>query len=1429
MKKTIYLLIVFSLFLTETASSQCGTIMVSSTNNIYPDTLTNIPTANRNQPYSGIIQLFCPTTLSNLSISSITGLPAGFNFTTNPSNGLISGGNSGCIIIQSSFVTNPIGVYPLVLNLMINGMFPATVNGYKLVVSAGSSSNTSLIGSATSAGNIQFNRIGKTFNNQQTNTAIYRHLQVLPGNQIGAVWTSSTDGSPFFNRGTAYNRLTSNGWVNGDTAISRIENERVGFPSYAYNSATNEEVILAHKTPTTGYSGGFVMSRRTAGTNNSWTQSTVLDTAFTVPGAMWCRTTISNNFLHVIARYTDSSAAQPVTVIKNGVRSPVVYSRYNFINNTWEVKNIPIPGYNNSRYAYGNADGYAIDANGSNVAVLIGGMNQDISLFRSTNNGSSWTKTVVDSFKYAPYPIGANVLMPDTPYTNDGALSVLIDNTGKVHCFWPKARVLDLDASDNLFSYFFGQIELNYWNTSRVYANKSVVGTAIDTDNDNVLSIIMGPNRYFTTSSVTMPSAGLSSDGKLFCTYSAQTEYNDDGNQSYRDIHLISSLDGGNNWSAPKNISAWFGPGVECGYPSMARTVNNKVHIKFSKSGSPGPNTAGEWDIQYLGIDTAAVLASTFTVIPSITSSYVISDTVICKGKTISTNLTNCKLWQDTSLIVSTGTSSFSPTATKTYSIKNNANTTLRTFTITVTDSLQPIRTIGSENMNICGVTGNFALGASTTYPGSKTASWYRNDTLIKTGTLVDSFNFPGLYKLTLADNFGCNSSVTYQVNRVNNVFNPNFSSNRQNATSAPFDFTFANQTPSLSAYSYAWHWGDGTKDTSSNPIVFKTYFANGNYTVKLVAADKNTGCKDSITKTNYIICSGLLPLNFTSFKTQPTCFGFNNGGIAILPTGGVSPYQYKIDTGAYQSINTFSNLKAGVYLISIKDAYNTLYSRLDTLANPPAISAGAINGTNNTFVNTSNSYAVSNQAGASYTWTVVNGTISSGVGTNIIQVLWGSAAGQGKIILQFSKNACTVTDTLLVNIGSSPLSISTTKTQPTCFGSSNASITVNALGGAGSYLYRINNGVYQSSNVFNNLNAGIYTVQVKDANSTEVGKIDTIINPAPIVIGGINGETLVGVGSLKPYQIAAQNGAIYAWNIINGTLMAGNGTNSIQVQWAALSGTGKIIVNINVNGCTDADTLDIIISNSVPLSVSTIKENITCASLGKISINASGGSFPYQYALNSGSFQSSNVFSGLAAGVYLTITKDNAGALVQKYDTLLNLSQPVVAGSINGPISVPTLALSNYIVGQQAGINYFWTITGGVLASGQGTNIIQVSWGASATQGKVNVRVSNASGCSDSSNLSVSVGANALSNVTMNQFNLYPNPATEEVTILSNSNLNGAYVQLVDLLGRTIMHVKIDTNDTKYQLPIASIKPGTYMVLINKNEDKARIKLIIE
>lgn len=54
-------------------------------------------------------------------------------------------------------------------------------------------------------------------------------------------------------------------------------------------------------------------------------------------------------------------------------------------------------------------------------------------------------------------------------------------------------------------------------------------------------------------------------------------------------------------------------------------------------------------------------------------------------------------------------------------------------------------------------------------------------------------------------------------------------------------------------------------------------------------------------------------------------------------------------------------------------------------------------------------------------------------------------------------------------------------------------SITVNASGGTSPYLYNINNGAYQSSNVFSNLVAGTYTVNTKDSKGCTLGKSITI------------------------------------------------------------------------------------------------------------------------------------------------------------------------------------------------------------------------------------------------------------------------------------------------------------------------------------------------
>jgi hypothetical protein len=47
---------------------------------------------------------------------------------------------------------------------------------------------------------------------------------------------------------------------------------------------------------------------------------------------------------------------------------------------------------------------------------------------------------------------------------------------------------------------------------------------------------------------------------------------------------------------------------------------------------------------------------------------------------------------------------------------------------------------------------------------------------------------------------------------------------------------------------------------------------------------------------------------------------GNPNGSIIITATGGVPPYQFKINSNAFQTANTFENLAAGNYTVTVKD-----------------------------------------------------------------------------------------------------------------------------------------------------------------------------------------------------------------------------------------------------------------------------------------------------------------------------------------------------------------------------------------------------------------------------------------------------------------------------------------------------------------------------
>jgi subtilisin-like proprotein convertase family protein len=86
----------------------------------------------------------------------------------------------------------------------------------------------------------------------------------------------------------------------------------------------------------------------------------------------------------------------------------------------------------------------------------------------------------------------------------------------------------------------------------------------------------------------------------------------------------------------------------------------------------------------------------------------------------------------------------------------------------------------------------------------------------------------------------------------------------------------------------------------------------NGTYT--LVATDAN-GCT---AETNFTI--DVPALSWSVVNADATCFGLANGIATVTASGGIPPYLYSLDGGAFQSSNTFAGLAAGPHVITILD-----------------------------------------------------------------------------------------------------------------------------------------------------------------------------------------------------------------------------------------------------------------------------------------------------------------------------------------------------------------------------------------------------------------------------------------------------------------------------------------------------------------------------
>ncbi|MBR9855219.1 MAG: DUF11 domain-containing protein, partial [Algicola sp.] len=387
--------------------------------------------------------------------------------------------------------------------------------------------------------------------------------------------------------------------------------------------------------------------------------------------------------------------------------------------------------------------------------------------------------------------------------------------------------------------------------------------------------------------------------------------------------------------------------------------------------------------------------------------------------------------------------------------------------------------------------------------------------------------------------------------------------------------------------------------------------------------------------------------LTITPSITDVSCNGGSDGSIVLNVAGGEAPYLYSIDNGVtYQTSNTFVNLPAGTYDISVTDANNCPVTTQITIAEPDPIVAeaqitqdytctqlGEITvGSITPTTGGSGSFEYSLNGGAWTSSTVFGGLVD---GTYTIRVR------------DANQTDCFVT---LPNIIVAPLPVAPTLSTSiayTCDGT--ADVTVLPLDP--SYTYSIDGGTPQSGNVFSNVAVGVHTIEV-DYGSDCTVQTSVVIEAGYAFDAAITAYTDLTCNSADDgtiiFEVENFDPATgYTYQVDGGVVSGAQFASPVTVSGLAAGAHTITIVDLRDPACsvvlnqtlTQPDVLDVTAS---------ITNDLTCTNGGAtITATSTGGTPAYQYQLEDTlggviiAFQSSNVFTGLADGDYIVRSRD--------------------------------------------------------------------------------------------------------------------------------------------------------------------------------------------
>ncbi len=367
------------------------------------------------------------------------------------------------------------------------------------------------------------------------------------------------------------------------------------------------------------------------------------------------------------------------------------------------------------------------------------------------------------------------------------------------------------------------------------------------------------------------------------------------------------------------------------------------------------------------------------------------------------------------------------------------------------------------------------------------------------------------------------------------------------------------------------------------------------------------------------------------------------------------------------------------------------------------------------------------------------------------------------------------------------------------CSGQNNGSISLATSGGNGPLSFAWANGTTSSS--LSNLAPGFYQVSISDTTGCTQNKGYIVRSATPITAQFVVDDV--------PCHGDTSGGAIYA------TFLGGNG--GFTANWSN-GATGASINNLapgnysvtvtDARGCSFQDNVRV--SDPAPIQPGAEVNNISCFGFGNGSIflTPQGGSPQYFYTWSTGSFTS---FQGnLSAGTYSVTISDSKNCSTMASFTIVEppqlevsfaITNESVAGAMDGSVTATATG------GTPPYTGYQWSV---------GPNQQTIS-GLSAGMYLITVSDNNICRVRDTAIVGVEPGMALGALLPLNDVQLYPNPAQNEIVISlsSEERMEAVQLQLVDMMGRTLHTevVRINSGANSFKLDVSELSAGTYLV----------------